>query len=721
MPGVDEGDLNMALSLPFATLEEVDYRTIMTGPRISSVHTNPKSYYGPVTIKNYIAGWTKKALRTQNLTKYQHKEMPGVFLSLPVELQLLVLEHLHPIDLYHLSLTSKYFRSIVMDPKATGVWTTAFQKHPDLPECPRRIAKSHWAFLLYGPGICSICNKYGALSDLAFYKQYCELCMRRNYSYANALKDMHGNQIDIASPLLTLIPKSHRYHGIRHTTSYISRSHARYLRVDFDAMLKKLTLIQVLIEHGVYAEELTRMLKEYKDERFRDANEAHVLATKANTWATEVYKQFSLQYDSMLGNATAKCIRRLLNAGFEKQDLDYVQFSLAHSLRVAGIYKLTNKAYRQIRTKLEEIVTRRKVSRLTAERRSLLEGIFRDYKKAKEPETWQYLPPSCLASNLEGFSTFLNADFTDRGNVSMECAVSLFPEFVAEWTRDRKLKILRLFAPEPQDDFDNLFKRLELATSVVTCRECKLRRTEGLAMFGWKQICLHMRTIAPGHENPCINYEIMDSSKLAVSSLIRCVGLDPTTTTAEEMNDRDDRFLCGDCMAFNSNGGSGLKAYTWTECAAHTVEVHPENTTPVWHLLTPEASRFVKEHESAYPRPRAQVWRCNKCAEHYSSSVQQNEAIAHVRQVHLIDSPIVGVDVVADMRHKIGRRKPFRLRIEPGFEYRCKRCMDLPIYKLWELQSLMLHLRLKHHIPGPMEGDDWEKIPMIVTPTILAE
>jgi len=43
-----------------------------------------------------------------------------------------------------------------MNRKAAGVWETAFKRHPDLPNPPPGITGAHWAFMLFGPGICQV-------------------------------------------------------------------------------------------------------------------------------------------------------------------------------------------------------------------------------------------------------------------------------------------------------------------------------------------------------------------------------------------------------------------------------------------------------------------------------------------------------------------------------------------------------------------------------------
>jgi len=147
-----------------------------------------------------------------------------------------------------------------------------------------------------------------------------------------------------------------------------------------------------------------------------------------------------------------------------------------------------------------------------------------------------------------------------------------------------------------------------------------------------------------------------------------------------------------------------------------TDHIEPMHAAPAWFLLSPAATRFVREHDNPYPHPLHHIWRCNHCAQHFENQLPQADVIDHVNRVYvdildylLIDSllkqtwlcshcvrnPVVGADVAADLRKRIHKRRPFRLFRDPAFEHRCKHCSDLPIYKLWEKDALMKHLKKK--------------------------
>jgi len=82
-----------------------------------------------------------------------------LFFVCQIEVQFIVLEYLHPIDLLQLCRVSENMRSTIMNPQAVGVWKTIFDSHPTLPT-PRNIPHSTWAFILYRRGICDLsgCN-----------------------------------------------------------------------------------------------------------------------------------------------------------------------------------------------------------------------------------------------------------------------------------------------------------------------------------------------------------------------------------------------------------------------------------------------------------------------------------------------------------------------------------------------------------------------------------
>lgn len=228
-------------------------------------------------------------------------------------------------------------------------------------------------------------------------------------------------------------------------------------------------------------------------------------------------------------------------------------------------------AFREIRPRLEERVISRKIDRLKQERRKLLESLYMDYQQTLEPDSWQYLPPSTFVTTITGFSDFLNAKYDTRGDVALEYAMTLFPDPITVWTKAQKERIADLVRPSSvkssdEEALESKMQHLELATSIMRCEDCKFRSTRGLALVGWENILRHICLEVGPQYNSCQAIEVDEGACAAAASLVCCLGLDPKTTTIKDMDERDARFLCGNCISETSRGITGLKVYTWMEC-----------------------------------------------------------------------------------------------------------------------------------------------------------
>jgi hypothetical protein len=282
------------------------------------------------------------------------------------------------------------------------------------------------------------------------------------------------------------------------------------------------------------------------------------------------------------------CKSRLANLGHEIEDIDFVGGNISGLLRAQSVYRLTPRggfdfkaliksqnilfeAFREIRPRLEEIVTNRKVQRLKHERRMLLESLYTTYQRTfVEPDSWQYHPPLTFVMSIAEFSGFLNAKYDTRGDVNSSFAMTVFPSSVINWIQAQGERIaphVKLSSSEslPEEAF---FKMpcLDLATSIMICDNCKDRSTRGLALVGSENILRHICLEANPHCSPCQAIRLDEGACAAAASLVSCLGLDPKTTTFKEMDERDARFFCGNCMSETSRGITGLKVYTWMEC-----------------------------------------------------------------------------------------------------------------------------------------------------------
>jgi hypothetical protein len=66
----------------------------------------------------------------------------------------------------------------------------------------------------------------------------------------------------------------------------------------------------------------------------------------------------------------------------------------------------------------------------------------------------------------------------------------------------------------------------------------------------------------------------------------------------------------------------------------HAVEKEEDHTHAIhaWLVLSEEATKFVKAHETPYPSPRRENWACNQCPEHFDKGVSLKAAKAHIKE-----------------------------------------------------------------------------------------
>lgn len=65
-----------------------------------------------------------------------------------------IASHSHPLDLLHISRTSKQLRSVILSRKSRFVWTASLASVEGLPPCPEGMSESAYSALLFD----RVCN-----------------------------------------------------------------------------------------------------------------------------------------------------------------------------------------------------------------------------------------------------------------------------------------------------------------------------------------------------------------------------------------------------------------------------------------------------------------------------------------------------------------------------------------------------------------------------------
>ncbi len=221
--------------------------------------------------------------------------------------------------------------------------------------------------------------------------------------------------------------------------------------------------------------------------------------------------------------------------------------------------------FREIKPSIEVLLKKCRIRRIEDERRRLLLQIYRDYLKARSPDEWSHLPDVDTQGILETklFQKLLGQPLDESGDITPGNVVPFLPEFIREWTKARQETFADILPKVPDETLEARVQRLELVRSVVTCGACADLSSSICPLVGWKSICRHQLN------KGCQWYLVNHHAVAAATSLVSCVGLDPLTATADDMNRRDDRFMCGNCSPEVRHGRLSRRVYTWLECVCY--------------------------------------------------------------------------------------------------------------------------------------------------------
>lgn len=192
------------------------------------------------------------------------------------------------------------------------------------------------------------------------------------------------------------------------------------------------------------------------------------------------------------------------------------------------------------------------------------------------------------------FANYIKQD-TDRPTIfPEERARESLPRIIAEW-RDAKLEEIAIRWVHDAGSMsmpmgvEEARDRLPLAKTVFLCIQCRdldRRCKVGEVFCGWDAVLSHLcympfdkyydggylndlddleGVISIGHRN----FEFSPRAEGLVSRLLEGIGLDPYTTTAQQMDDLDYRFFCKECPeTTHRKNVYGKRAYTWKECVS---------------------------------------------------------------------------------------------------------------------------------------------------------
>ncbi|KAJ6618637.1 hypothetical protein B0H10DRAFT_2029351 [Mycena sp. CBHHK59/15] len=518
-----------ALALPFATEDDEDLPLDL---RTSADYVERRDR----TNFNAVQSW--KALRVSQKPRLPYHSSLSMFPSMHVDIVFEVLGHLHPIDLMHVSRTSKMYRELLHSPTAGPIWRNAFVGRDPLPMCPVEICGRRWAKLLFGPRKCDECGKPDTSPDYTIQRRLCSGCMNSklfngvpNYGWAHEVN--------------TLVAKTFRTDG-----SVIWPEDGTIVALEYERLKADDT------PGGEAA------FREFIEKRKEVVAAIEQRVEECNHWYQWILDACFDEDEKQLVRVCASVTKRLIKEGHDLRDVQ--DASIRGSSYLQTFPRLTSKSTLKscpdARLEMEHTLL------VKTRKKAVCAAVVKTIRSGAAPATWAYHPPEYTIESFATFAGLINDESDEPLTADAErlaAALADLPALVELWRVEKQTQLasLLLAAAQPPD-----LRTLDLATSVFTC------------LGSWIEGC-----------------EVRAGRSLigaAARELVKLVDLDPTTATAAEMDGVDARFLCGVCPGH----GGGRKALLWRECP-WTVS----HATPFWQLLSPEGASDVRRREDPDP------------------------------------------------------------------------------------------------------------------------
>ncbi|KAK0455647.1 uncharacterized protein EV420DRAFT_1692246 [Desarmillaria tabescens] len=356
----------------------------------------------------------------------------------------------------------------------------------------------------------------------------------------------------------------------------------------------------------------------------------------------------------------SKIKEHLLELGYTEQDVRGIKYNQSADRD----NELTSRGWNMIRSGLEAKIQQNCVQQAKVEcratlykRANIVKGLLKTYKQNFLPIIWQDMPPYIDVCMFPMFKAILNHPTED--NVmedSFADAMNELPDLIADWQQRREADLWTAVTThfQPADGIDPL----KLAIAVFSCKskECPGHFTNtdiwqhqcpshGSSNNTWYSSVSEIQNASDLYKNLGyweLSFDTMRSAKVA--DVVCLASRDPATTTAEEMDVLDFRFVTLDCRVqeYASVGGNvtlhGRPVLSW------------QLLFKAWglgevHLLMPE-DKAKKQHVLRRPwRQKYSVFCCQHCSDNLDNPKSYEEVTGHARDMHGIDTPKINHDL----------------------------------------------------------------------------
>ncbi|KZO96118.1 hypothetical protein CALVIDRAFT_564018 [Calocera viscosa TUFC12733] len=312
-------------------------------------------------------------------------------LEAPTEIAVHIMSYLKPLDILHLSLVSKEFRSMLASPESNIIWLTA-RRNVGLPdELPPDFCETAYARFLFVPK-CELCNRlvHGKIEMIYLRVKLCRSCMKSKccdgqYAHDQLCSIRVGENLD-------MLPS---YDVPSAKPGQASKGN-RYLKLHVDLLVQKMNELPAE-EFRQFLDHRQQLMDQVREET-REPLRRWLLHTR----------QERRDERSILRDLRLKTIcDRLQEMGYDRSDIHSQEFT-SHPLVARG-EPLTERAWTLNGSRFEEIVRDVHAMRLRNERQARIDPILTEIFA----EMW-----SALSTDEEKYSFLPVRDFLELPSVT---------------------------------------------------------------------------------------------------------------------------------------------------------------------------------------------------------------------------------------------------------------------------------------------------------------
>ncbi|TFK41664.1 hypothetical protein BDQ12DRAFT_710696 [Crucibulum laeve] len=450
--------------------------------------------------------------------------------EVPLDILFEIFSQLDPIDLLHLARTTKSLRAVMMHPSSASIWKQALANVTGLPGCPGDMQEPKYANLIFDT-FCHYClasNVHNIVWEMG--KRVCSKCCFDSnlYTYNFDIEQLPRNITMELVPCVDIkTTKIRRGRRDKLTRAFYCVKIAKQWNSEYKALVAD-----------------DRALVEWK--RVKRAKRERILAhaNLCEEWfkrrsLTQAEKQEQVKEDR-IKQITAKMSE--LGWGEEIQRMNIGEFRSHPNIEIKK--GLTDRIWENIKPKVVQFMEDVKARRLMLEKKTtmkrrhpLMEEVREAYALTCPPNT--IIPP---ATDIYCFNPFRSIveDTPFNEDVTIESfrdVMDLLPTLIEDWRKRKDRQLLNMIA------------------TATTLSDTTWNYAEQ------------------------INFDIAMYQE--TRKVVELCGLDPDTTTAEEMDKLNPVFECVPCYRTSE----GRCCLTWRTAAHHTLTSHHTVEPAVLKLL----------------------------------------------------------------------------------------------------------------------------------------